>query len=76
MEQKIGKIRISITCNPDTDQMTVVARKGQDYLDMSDIENICNLAGLFGKLSVRLTMQANELRRKRNKEKDEEPSDG
>lgn len=75
MEAKTGKVRISITCDPDTDQMTIMARNGQGYLDMSDIENICNLAGLFGKMSVRLVMKANDLRVKREKEKGEEPSD-
>lgn len=60
------KVSISITCDSETDKLAMKARRGNGYLDMKDIENLNNLAGLFSQMSAAMVTKANMLRVEKN----------
>jgi len=62
----MAKVVVSITCDFESGQVTVKARRDKGYLDMKDMENLNNLAGLFAQLSAALVTKGNALRIDKN----------
>lgn len=62
----MAKVVISITCDYETGKLAIKARRDKGYLDMMDIENLNNLAGLFSQMSAAMVTKANSLRIDKN----------